>query len=147
VILLVCGSRSLATRPDAEARVHAVLTPRINRRVGDGLLVTGDAPGPDCAGWDLERWGLSGQVQFWDDERYRMDSRVESARPWHPLERNECMVAHVEARYANGAAVLVLGFVDPSSPTHGTDHTLGLARRAGIGVRRYVYATSDPGVA
>jgi hypothetical protein len=48
----------------------------------------------------------------------------------------------VIAKIANAepfVRLLCLGFVDPESRTHGTDHTLGLARRAGIWCARYVW--------
>lgn len=148
-ILLVTGSRTLARRPEWLELTHcfeAQLAPLIE--LAD-LVVAGDATGPD-------EWALSlARNASRDYERWRTDGFVtQSARPhavwrWHegakfgtfePLARNAAMVQRCGECASNSVcSVLCVGFVDPQSRTHGTDHTLGLARRAGIWTARYVW--------
>jgi hypothetical protein len=139
-VLLVTGSRSLSKQRRTEKAVEAILR-RFEYRID--LLVAGDANGPDR--WALrhahsfdcgyERWTLSGFVQCegesWEWSQIRLND---------PLVRNRCMVGHVRDKYLDhGENVLCVGFVDPESKTHGTDHTLRLARQAGIWCARYVW--------
>lgn len=56
-----------------------------------------------------------------------------------PLIRNAYMVNAVAYLAALGCRVLVLGLVDATSATRGTDHTLRLARAAGLTVERLVW--------
>ena len=139
-VLLVTGSRSLTKQRRAEKAVETVLR-RFEWRID--LVVAGDANGPDrwalrhahSFGCGYERWTLSGFVQC-EGESWAWAW----GRQNDPLVRNRCMVEHVRDEYLrNYENVLCVGFVDPDSRTHGTDHTLRLARQAGIWSARYVW--------
>jgi hypothetical protein len=142
--LLVTGSRSLARIPGARERCIEHVSGHLVA-LGDVVLVTGDAPGPDawaieCAAgigirhrrWCLDGWidGGSETVRWWSGER----TAAPSAR-W-PLMRNEAMVRAVAAKHPDA---VVLAFVDPHSRTHGTEHTCRLAERAGLRAERKVW--------
>lgn len=146
-VLLVAGSRSLTSRGAwCQRSVEAIL----RELVGSAdLVVAGDAVGPDR--WamlaahsrelDLERWTISGYVQ-----RERDSSSWSPLKTNDPLVRNRTMVEHVRDHYLRrGENVLCVGFVDPvprtadGRRTRGTDHTLRLARQAGIWTARYVW--------
>ena len=139
-VLLVTGSRSLTKQRRAEDAVEIILR-RFEQCLD--LVVAGDADGPDrwalrhahsfcCA---FERWTLDGYVQR---ERSRYSWAWAWGRQNDPLVRNRCMVEHVRDEYLrHGENVLCVGFVDPDSRTHGTDHTLRLARQAGIWTARW----------
>jgi hypothetical protein len=60
--------------------------------------------------------------------------------------RDDVRILDIFHAIANGgelheheARLLCVGFVDPASTTRGTDHTLRLARQAGIWCARYVW--------
>lgn len=148
-VLLVTGSRSLWHNREAERAVSYIFADFNPLNIG--LVVTGDAAGPDD--WaqleartdsiPFERWQLDGCV---------IDSKSEhGSRRWYseagscvdrrrlPLERNKAMVQSVAFGALFGDNVLCVGFVDPRSRTRGTDHTLRLARQAGIWCARYVW--------
>lgn len=138
-LILVCGSRSLTTYPDARARLERVLTPLL---VARPCLLTGGAAGPDTWALDLARerglpWAafLPSGVR----QTHRGADRW-SPVPVYPLERNAALVRLAASHHETGARVLVVGAVDPASRSRGTDHTLSLARVAGLAVRRYVLA-------
>lgn len=139
-ILLVTGSRSLTKQVGAEDAVETILR-RFEYRID--LVVAGDANGPDrlalrhAHSFDCgyERWTLSGFIQCegesWEWSQWQRND---------PLVRNRRMVEHVCDKYLDyGENVLCVGFVDPDSRTHGTDHTLRLARQAGIWTARYAW--------
>ncbi len=137
-LILVCGSRTLATHPDARARLERVLTPLL---VARPCILTGGATGPDTWALDLARsrglpWAalLPSGVRQTDRGTDRW-----SPVPVYPLARNAALVRLAASHHETGARVLVVGAVDPASPKHGTDHTLGLARAAGLATRRYVF--------
>lgn len=152
-ILLVCGSRSLATRAVTRGWVEESLHSRIT---GTMLVVAGDAIGPDVLAHEMAlnrriqcaRWCVDGRVQYrfldqWYNEA-RWDSDATTADPRRrPLERNAAMVAWCARRLAEasgpGDVVRALGLVDEGSPTRGTDHTLRLCERVGIPVERKVW--------
>lgn len=158
-VLLVTGSRSLSnneTAYDAWLELFPSLAKHAAR------IVAGDAVGPDRwairhaanNGTGFEEWNLdgciyssrSGPSHWWSASKPRP-----SSNRW-PLERNKAMVSRCNALrdlealrplYYDGPGyetrVLCVGFVDPQSRTHGTDHTLRLARQAGIWTARYVW--------
>lgn len=157
--LLVTGSRSLVDRAGAYEGCREILLPLV--RSANGVVV-GDAPGPDhwayVAAADTRikcsRWCLDGFVDltpsgnrasWWNDK----DPRPPPNR-W-PLTRNRRMVEALKdvmradelfAKIASAepfVRLLCVGFVDPDSRTNGTDHTLRLARQAGIWCARYVW--------
>ena len=165
-VLLVTGSRSFATNIPAHAAFVEILSPLVERI--DGLLV-GDAWGPDSFavklaqqhGKNYVRYCLDGNTiesQALADGTYRVTGqpwwKPNDPRPpahrW-PLVRNRRMVELLSqlkledevisriGRCDPLVRVLCVGFIDPDARTHGTDHTLGLARRAGIWTARYVW--------
>jgi hypothetical protein len=116
-------------------------------------VVAGDAEGPDT--WaisevkrstaEYEQWWISGFVQT------RFSHKVWSPYKTNdPLLRNRYMVEDVRDNYLRrGESVLCVGFVDPvprtpgQRRTRGTDHTLRLARQAGIWCARYVWQGTE----
>jgi hypothetical protein len=151
-ILLVTGARALADTAAAAIWAQDAIDEALAGMPRHGLLVTGDAAGPDRWALDVagepfdndlsrswERWGLDGEVRgglVYGSEllarwiaAYAL-AHVERCRV--PLVRNGAMVGCVAARAGRGARVVVLGLVAPWARTRGTAHTLGLARRAGL---------------
>lgn len=147
-VLLVSGSRSLVDRTGAPRALAAFVVPLLD---GADLAVFGDATGPDLwaeqeariAGVPTERWQLNGRVVESryppPDRRWYPESEPPAAPARLPLERNAAMIRSIAKRAQCGANVLCVGFVDPKSRTNGTDHTLRLARQAGIWCARYVW--------
>lgn len=157
-VLLVTGSRSLANHPGAEAwargLIHAAL-------VSVDLLIVGDAPGPDAWAADeaspddritVHRYITRGRDAGWivtpqdpgDEEHFV--SRWAQSNDTHPLKRNAAMVRHAAVRAELGRDVRVLALLDGTKrdvpgrrATRGTEHTAGLAERAGIVVQREVW--------
>lgn len=148
--LLVCGSRSLTRDPAGLAWVtdtlRAVLSPRPD------LLVHGGACGPDeMADKEAARVQVPDILTFYPNGTLRQ-RRVGSLPvhatygeyQWHdgdpgPLARNRAMVMYVAKLVPLGWTVRVVGLVDATSATRGTDHTLRLARAAGLTVERLVW--------
>lgn len=160
-VLLVTGSRSLTERKGASQQALKILYPL---ECEASLVVAGDANGPDK--WALQMAEFETGIPW---QCFRLDGAIEHSRgifgqlAWGsvvgiesrkvPLKRNAEMVRHVEG--LRGAVetlapdnwtgpgyetrLLCVGFVDPDSRTHGTDHTLRLARQAGIWTARYVW--------
>ena len=151
--LLVCGSRSLARDPEATAWAKAEIKARM-RATSPDLVMHGAAYGPDqWAGRCVDELADEGiRVSFihevhahglavvWtrDPDEF---GRYCRRHPWSdslllqgasPLVRNVYMVNAMAYLAALGCRVLVLGLVDATSPTRGTDHTLRHARAAGL---------------
>lgn len=148
--LLVCGSRSLTRDPDRLAWVtdtlRAVLSPRPD------LLVHGGARGPDeMADAEAARVQVPDILTFYPNGTLRQRRvgsppvcATYSEYQWHdgdpgPLARNRAMVMYVFRLAPLGWTVRVVGLVDATSATRGTDHTLRLARAAGLTVERLVW--------
>lgn len=150
--LLVCGSRSLITDPDGLAWVadtlRAVLSPRPD------LLIHGGARGPDeMADTEAARVQVPDILTFYPNGTLRQ--RRAGLPPVHatyseyrwgdeysergPLVRNKAMVLYVTELVALGWTARVVGLVDATSPTRGTDHTLRHARAAGLPVERLAW--------
>ena len=157
--LLVCGSRSLTRDPEAtawakgeiEARVRA-LDPATSR------VISGGAPGPDrwCKeavfalraegiGLDLTEYLANGKRVYWQPQGAgRQVAHHGRETRWHggdpgPLARNAFMIDGLVRLRVVGVESVVLGLVDATSATRGTDHTLRLARAAGLTVERLVW--------
>lgn len=149
-VLLVTGARSLADSPDAEAWARSLIRDAL---AGADLLIVGDAPGPDAWASEIQRAGLrrvwrlrthgpnagwieSAHCEEWD----RVQRWAPSGASTHPIDRNRVMVATARASMLNGRAVTVLALLDGRKalargrPTRGTEHTVGLARDAGLTV-------------
>lgn len=149
--LLVCGSRSLTRDPDRLAWVadtlRAVLSPRPD------LLVHGGARGPDeMADAEAARVQVPDILTFYPNGTLRW--RRVGSLPVHAtysesqwsyasdpglLARNRAMVTYLADVERRGCTVRVVGLVDATSATRGTDHTLRLARAAGLTVERLVW--------
>lgn len=158
--MLVCGSRSLARDPEATAWAKGEIEARVRAEAPD-LLMHGAAYGPDqWAGQCANVLADEGQPVPFVHEVYPHGLTViwtrdpdETGRycrrhPWSdsllshgaaPLVRNAYMVNAMAYLAALGCRVLVLGLVDATSATRGTDHTLRLARAAGLTVERLVW--------
>lgn len=157
VALLVTGSRSLAKDPDAAAWAKAILTEVISALPPGSALIHGGATGPDlwaheavCARareFGVVRWSycyhpdgrLSRSIVVEGVAYDLRDSRWNDGDPG-PLTRNTYMVNEaVPKAVARGYEPRVLALVDSTSRTKGTDHTVGLARKAGYPVDRRVW--------
>ncbi len=163
-VLLVTGSRSLATHPGAEAWAREHIRRALE---GVSLLIVGDASGPDAwaleearsaevawreyialeparAGWVSSR-GVP-KLTRWSDRAppQRGDSREEWSAWCH--ERNAAMAVYAGASARNGHDVRCLALLDGTKrdapgrrATRGTEHTAALSERAGIVVTREVW--------
>lgn len=122
-MLVIAGSRSLEGVRGARERVVAIIRHMIEHR-GARIIVHGRAnAGPDRWAKDLLR---------------AMYSMVEE-RPFpvrrgeYPLARNARMADAVRRMVLEqGALVVAVGFVDPASPTRGTEHMLRMCRERSI---------------
>ena len=139
-VLLVTGSRALWDTQEAAGWAWGTIHAAVKSLPRDGLVVAGDARGPDT--WAMECARLTGRAERW----YALDGRVRgfgvprgrewaqrskqtmAPRAW-PLYRNECMVAEVAQSARDGVPVYVLALVAPWSTTAGTLHTARLAQR------------------
>ena len=157
-VLLVTGARSLADDPAAEAWARGLIAEAL---AGVGLLIVGDAPGPDAWASRIQRnamrrvwcyrtrgpnarWIDTAHCEEWD--RLRLWSTGVSA---HPLDRNAAMVDAAAAMRDAGVDVRVLALLDgrkprvvqpgEDRPTRGTEHTVGLAEDAGLTVDARVW--------
>jgi hypothetical protein len=155
-VLLITGARSLATRPGAEtwARGHIAEALR-----GVDLLIVGDAPGPDAWAREIARdrgrvtrcaqavYAVRGDLAGWIiDESGRGVSEWTESRYTHPLERNRVMVHDAKEMGQRRDDISVLALLDGlkvdvpgKRATRGTEHTVGLARAAGLTVREEVW--------
>ena len=155
-VLLVTGSRSLAAIPGAEAWARGLIREALD---GVGLLIVGDAPGPDAWAWDAaatDRW------RYWTrrDHAGSIEARYDDGelRAWwtwatkntHPLARNAAMVSDAVGLRDDGATVTALALLDGTKrnapdrrATRGTEHTAGLAERAGIEVTRRTWPETE----
>jgi len=139
-ILRVTGARALADEPAAEEWAREQIATAAARIVDGGVLVTGDATGPDA--WALARAEGLGRLTA----RYALDGCIytgrgiiawgsrtseHTSRTW-PLERNRVMVAHVAHRAAQGRRAQVLALRAPWARTNGTAHTVTRATEAGL---------------
>ena len=147
-VVLVTGARSLATRPGAEAWARGLIAEAL-RDVD--LLIVGDADGPDAWAWDEARidrhryWTRAAHAGTIEARFY--DGSLQAWWTWgshntHPLARNAAMVTDAAGYRDYGDDVLCLALLDglkvdaPSRrATRGTEHTVGLARAAGLTVR------------
>ena len=156
-VLLVTGSRSLADHPGAEAWARALIRTALE---GVALLIVGDAPGPDFWAWDeydvrslpMRMYCVHGENSGWitryngnvRDRRWATPA-MEGRR--FPLHRNAAMVRDVVSlamtRQWSAGCLALLDGTKRDAPgkraTRGTEHTAGLAERAGITVRREVW--------
>lgn len=167
-VVIVSGSRALRDRDDAvlwaKGMIRAVFF-WLGARIG--ILVTGDAPGPDTWAREMARgqsvqayvYGLDGKVHTYAESTGDKifappwGTRTEefSSRTW-PLERNRVMVAKVaervrQSRDAEGTPArpaLLLGLGAPWSDTHGTQHTIRHARAADLPVCEFNYPCTQP---
>lgn len=175
VLVCVTGSRALADHADARAWLRAELDRLAPAVVVTGTLPTRDADGeweratwPDTIAveWarerDAEAWVFvldgavydahGNEVALWTDAT--PPSRTDPARFGWPLTRNAAMIAAAkrppEAHTRRGPYdVTVLGLRAEWATSHGTEHTLGLARAADLAVveRIFFRAPTLPGFA
>lgn len=155
-ILLVTGSRSLATREGAEAWARAILRDAL---ACVDLLLVGDADGPDAwaraagaAGeghrlwWYCTKGWPRGLIRQWDGMHCEDVPWAPRGTSTHPLDRNAAMVRDAARMLRDGDDVRVLALLDglkTDTPTRratrGTEHTVGLAERAGLTVVERVW--------
>lgn len=149
-IVLVTGSRALVGSP-REYLARALLTSALSIEPDSTVIVTGDAPGPDE--WAREHtmpgslfehpqriWSLDGWIydehgsksKRWDCGH---EAERSNAKQW-PLLRNRLMVRSCAARARDGAVVEVLALEAEWSKTHGTGHTVNVARDCGLAIVR-----------
>lgn len=141
-IVIVTGARILADDPAAVRWAREILTRELASAT---LVVAGDARGPDA--WaheiavsvDRERWCVDGarlgsvagaawrKLAPWSTPETTTDPRL------RPLARNAAMVQF----YTRAARMVAL--YHAASTTHGTAHTVGLARAAGIDVSEWTW--------
>lgn len=151
-VLLVTGARSLADDPAAERWARGLIREALD---GVGLLIVGDATGPDAWAWEiattmpvterlyLSQWRYTGLLRIVD--RHPERATRERADWWadggvHPIDRLPAMVRHAKDYTARQWDVRVLALLDgrahPRVTRDGTEHTAGLAERAGLAVTR-----------
>ena len=151
LFLLVTGARALALYPEAKSWACRLLEER-TRALPPGSFVGHGASPDDCPDWWADGIALEcgHRVLRWYATGKRTDSQgpdilwrkvlIERPRAHHFLERNRHM-AQVLADYqrADRGDVLVLGLMHRKSSTHGTAHTLSVARSLGLETewRRY----------
>jgi hypothetical protein len=167
-VLLITGARSLATRPGAEAWARGLIAAAL---AGCDLLIVGDADGPDAWAWESvttrgrEVYGYryatrgvsAGHVidSFGTDcGRWTTKTAPQGTRGWTPwlLSRNAEMVAQAAHCAGSACDVLCLALLDGlkvdapgKRATRGTEHTVGLARAAGLTVREEVWRGTSKG--
>lgn len=164
-VLLVTGSRSLATIPGAEAWARELIRHALD---GVDLLIVGDASGPDAWAVNLalsHGVGIAEHVTRGDNAGWTVDSAGKRALRWTMdvpprdtpaehgreawarwlLSRNAAMVRRTTALAPREmrACLALLDGTKRDAPgkraTRGTEHTAGLAERAGITVTREVW--------
>lgn len=141
-VLLVSGSRSLARSVEASGWAKAQIASRLDRLASGGAevhVLSGGADGPDQWAVELASKRSLSWVAY-TPAGWRLSNtspqRRWSERSVHPLARNEVLVKCALAAVKMGWSALVLGLVDAGSATHGTEHTLGLAKDAELIVER-----------
>ncbi len=146
-ILLVTGSRVLEGS-EFEDRAKRLLSMTLHSLPEQSIVVVGDASGPDAwaveftsrAKIGLRIYALDGWVYDRDMARCRRWHLDEKTAP-EPLPRNVAMVRGVAAQRPR-AHVEVLGLEALWSTTHGTAHTLGKAKEAGLAITRITFERS-----
>ncbi len=154
-ILLVTGSRALVGS-EFEADAKAIVSALVGSLPDGATVVTGDAGGPDE--WALEAasstllslrtrmWALDGWI--YDEHKARAVEWAEHipaekrSGPTWPLVRNAAMARSVAAKALGGAVARVLALEAEWSTTHGTAHTLGKARAAGLTITHITFERS-----
>lgn len=154
-LLLVTGSRALCESHGGTWRSFEWFREELRKRIvlsayPPDLVVNGGANGPDAVSTTLamavrpriavREFELDGWIYRSDitgDELSREQRwRDADGHAGSPLERNRLMVAHCVRAREDGWQVHVLALIAPWAKTHGTDHTIGLAKRAGLEVTR-----------
>jgi hypothetical protein len=153
-VLLITGARSLADDPAAEAWARVAIAEAL-RDVD--LLIVGDAPGPDTWAWEiagnlvvdcdeyLTRGPHAGMISEHRGIGAPTVTRRWAAADTHPLRRNIVMVNVAKEMWEGGDDVHVLALLDGRKDsatgrvTRGTEHTVGLARAAGLTVTEKVW--------
>jgi hypothetical protein len=149
-VIICTGSRTLADDPRAVAWARGILARELASAT---LVVAGDARGPDAWAHEIaqgmvapitcERWCASGRIDIrtettwgkfdcWDDASTTRDPKR------RPLARNAAMIASHDP-FRTHATVRLVALIDPASRTQGTQHTVTLARAAGINVAVHVW--------
>lgn len=159
VALLVTGSRSLARSLAAETWASRLINLAASDLPPWSVVVHGGATGPDT--WAQEaaenhRYGLPLLTHaFLVDGRHIVTTLGRGTLHKHtarwcksnrdPLARNRHMVeVEMPAFAGRGYTLRVLALVDAASGTRGTDHTVRLARAAGIPVDRHEWQDIRP---
>lgn len=89
------------------------------------LAMKGPEPYIQCLAFNLDGWIYlnDGQLRRWRD----LDGRESN-----PLRRNDSQVTHCAKARDDGWDVRLVALIAPWAKTHGTEHTVGLARKAGF---------------
>jgi hypothetical protein len=148
-ILVVTGSRALDVDTPSRAWGRRTVAMALTVKMEVGLVVHGDAVGPDRWAEDLASYLLLPRVVFplvapgrpvsrsgsraratRDADRYTYDASA-------PLTRNAAMMRWAADRAAEGHQVEVLALTAPWSTTRGTRHTVERARELELPVMHF----------
>lgn len=163
-VLLVTGARSLADDPRAEAWARDLIRAALD---GVDTLFVGDAPGPDSWAFQIARadgvetrrycagGSSAGLVEVAtggaDGPTRTRVCQWSTGADHHPLKRNAAMVMEAKLYRVYGQRdVRVLALIDGRKTsakgrvTRGTEHTAGLAQRAGLTVDRRTWNEVTP---
>jgi hypothetical protein len=154
-IIICTGSRTLADDPRAVTWARTILARELASAT---LVVAGDARGPDTWAHDIaqgmvkpidcERWCVAGHVLRWNalpgrvggwsfaGDWAEMDTLRDPRK--RPLARNAAMV-NLYGPPDRESTIRLVALIDPASRTQGTQHTVTLARAAGINVAMHVW--------
>ena len=156
-VLLVTGSRALADTGASEEWARSTLVEAMAfLRDGQDTLVHGGATGPDTWAWEIAQGREHAVEAFYPDGRLRISYPAGSEhddqhgtwgrldRTRSPLARNAHMIEVLSLLRERECEVLVAGLVAPWSRTHGTEHTLRLARKAKLPTVQYTAPWRTP---
>lgn len=157
-LLIVCGSRSMSKRVEAEEWARRIIEKAIMALGKDDVVMAGGAEGPDV--WarefalkhkrtllefrlDGHRW-LNNQKtnEFWYDKSLLLR---EDALRW-PLFRNEHMAMAARKAKEAGWEVIGVAVVAPWTVTHGTTHMTVHGKDAGANFTTHTFGGMTDGV-
>lgn len=159
-LLLISGSRSFVRAPwAAQDRVRAIIHAQLCLFGADDCLMTGNADGPDK--WAITQAASADASGLWWVTYLPNGERFSNREPLHsnwapeglslsgpdaPLVRDKWMAMALDkARNMKKRPfhAWAIGFVDPDSPTKGTDYTLAQCKSYKIPYARFVREGSE----